>query len=320
MKIFVSIVSYRDPLLWDTIMSLLANKSGLCSLTIGVFEQIKFEDSLEVKHPEIANMPYIRYKRIDPEYSDGVGWARHINSLQLNDEDFYYQIDSHALFDMNWDRELIKDYQLAAKKYNNNKIVITTNCKNFHLDENGRLVKEGENALIACQSKYYYFAREYLLGAHGEWVNATPDVTDAIHIFAGNMFTRSDWVREVGINPNMFFHGEEQYLTMASFASGYQLCHSREIHCYHYRDSNNYITKPWIEPVISQREIDSKKHASGRELKAFLMSLDDDILEAYRKYSGVDYINRKIEKRALSWTLKAPAEMENDWEIPDRID
>lgn len=320
MKIFVSIVSYRDPMLYDTIMSLMGTRSGLCGVTIGVFEQTKFEDSLEAKHPNLLQEHWIRYKRIDPEYGEGVGWARHINSLQMLDEDFYYQIDSHALFDMNWDRELIKDYQLAAEKYNNNKIVITTNCKNFSLDENGKAIKEETNISIACKSTYFYFGKDYLLGAHGEWINPTENVTDAIHIFAGNMFTRSDWVREVGINPKMYFHGEEQYLTLASFASGYQLCHSREIYCYHYRGSNNYVTKPWIDPVIPQKKIDQKRFLSNKELRGFIMSLDDQILEAYRKYSGVDYINRKIEKRALSWSFKAPADMENDWEIPDRID
>jgi hypothetical protein len=301
-------------------MNLVGTKSGLCNVTVGVFEQTKFEESLEAHHPELLQYPWIRYKRIDPEYSDGVGWARHINSLQLTNEDFYYQIDSHAVFDINWDRELIKDYQLAAQKYNNNKIVITTNCKNYFLNEQGRPVKEEENLAIACRSTFFYFADDYMLGAHGEWVDATSDVTDAYHIFAGNLFTRSDWVREVGINPRMFFHGEEQYLTLASFASGYQLCHSRQIHCYHYRESNTHVTKPWINPVISQKEIDKKRHISHRELRSFIMSLDDEILESYRKYSGVDYINRKIEKRALSWSLKAPAEMVNDWEIPDRID
>jgi hypothetical protein len=320
MRIFVSIVSYRDDLLADTILNLIGTKSGLSQITIGVFEQTKYEDSLAAKHPELVQMPWIRYKRIDPEYSAGVGWARHINSLQMTDEDYYYQIDSHAQFDVNWDRELLKDYKLAVEKYRNDRIVVTTNCKNYFLNEEGRPVKEGENEQITCKSTYFYFQKDYIIGAHGEWIDAQPNVTDAIHIFAGNLFTRSDWVHEVGVNPKMFFEGEEQYLTLASFAAGYQLCHPREIHCYHYIGSTEYKTKPWIEPVIPQRQIDKMQHISRLTLKAFIMSLDDEILEAYRKYSGIDYINRKIEKRALSWTYKAPAEMVNDWEIPDRID
>lgn len=319
MRIFVSIVSYRDPLLYDTVMSLIENKSGLCIVTIGIFEQTKFEDSLANLHPELITKPDIFYKRIDPQYSDGVGWARHINALQMNDADFYYQIDSHALFDKNWDRELVKDYQLAVEKYNNPKIVITSNCKNYHLDESGRPVKEILRP-ITCKSTYFAFPRDRKLSAHGEWIDANNGVTDAIHIFAGNMFTRSDWVREVGIHPKIFFTGEEQHMTLASFASGYQLCHPREIHCYHYIGSNDHVSKQWINPIVPDKQIKKNQNISDKEFYSFLMSIDNETYEAYRKYSGVDYINRKIESRALSWTFKAPTHIINDWEIPDRTD
>lgn len=319
MRIFVSIVSYRDKLLVDTINSLLENKSGLTSVTIGVFEQTKLEDSLEAKHPELLKSPEIIYKRIDPEYSDGVGWARHMNSLQLTDEDFYYQVDSHMLFEKNWDRALIKDYQLAAEKHNTNKIVITANCKNFHLDEEGKPVKELTES-ITCRAAYYMFPTSRKAGAHGEWIDAQSNVTDAIHIFAGNMFTRSDWVREVGIHPKIFFEGEEQYLTLASFAAGYKLCHPREIHCYHYIQSNTYVTKQWIDPVVSHEKISRNEAISSSAFFDFLLSLNDEVFEAYRKYSGVDYINRKLESRAITKQIILPENIVNDWEIPDRFD
>lgn len=317
MRIFVSIASYRDPLLYDTITSLLDNQSGLCRITVGVFEQTKLEDSLAVKHPELLEKPNIKYKRIDPEYSEGVGWARYLNSLQMGEQDFYYQIDSHMLFDKNWDRELIRDYQDAARIYNNDKIVITANCKNFDLDANGAIVKHLVHP-ITTKALFYSFTKDYLLGAHGLWVESTPTVTDSIHIFAGNMFTRSDWVREVGMHPKIFFYGEEQYLVLASFAAGYKICHPREIHCYHYLQSNNYTTKQWIDPVIPQRMINMRQDRSMIEFHKFLLSIDTEILEMYRKYSGVDYINRKLEQRAITREIKPFHE--NDWEIPDRTD
>lgn len=319
MRIFVSIISYRDPLLYNTIRSLLDNQSGLCAITIGIFEQTKFDDSLESKHPELLQIPEIIYKRIDPEHSDGVGWARHINSLQMQNADFYYQIDSHMLFDLNWDRELIKDYELALKKYKTDKIVITASCKDFGIAENGNLIKHIVTP-ISCKSTYYIFQKTKILYAHGEYVAAKDDVSDGIHIFAGNMFTTSNWVKEVGSHPKIFFHGEEQYLTMASFAAGYQICHPREIHCYHYNESTNYITKQWIEPVVKENRMKRNERISTNEFRAFLLQLDDRVYEAYRKYSGVDYLNRKIEKRAISWTFKAPPDVVNDWEIPDRTD
>lgn len=319
MKIFVSVVSYRDPLLHYTIKSLLENKSERNNVTIGILEQTAFDDSLENKHKEIIEDQCIRYKRIDPQYSEGVGWARHVNSLQLEDEDFYYQIDSHMLFDKHWDRNLIKNYKMGVSKTQSSKVIITSNCKNFDLNANNEPQKIHVNS-VACKAKYYAFRKDMYLFGHGEWVQPTTDLTPAIHIFAGNFFTHSDWVRNVGVDPFMFFEGEEQLLTINSYAKGYHLFHATSIECYHYNRTHNYITKQSQMPVVSS-EILNKRVSKARE--HFLMvldNLDEDMLERFRKYSGVDYINRKLEKRAITdQILPVPGEI-RDWEIEDRAD
>ena len=68
-SIFVSVVSYRDPLLMETVKSIFEQKSGMFDVVVGIFEQINKEDSLPVKHPEFYDKYRndIRYKRIDPE-------------------------------------------------------------------------------------------------------------------------------------------------------------------------------------------------------------------------------------------------------------
>ena len=95
-SIFVNIASYRDNLLIPTIKSLMHNESGRNKIYYGIFEQTKVEESLLKKCPEIVEQENVRYKRIDPEYSDGAVWARAINSMQVYDEDLFYQIDSQG--------------------------------------------------------------------------------------------------------------------------------------------------------------------------------------------------------------------------------
>jgi hypothetical protein len=56
------------------------------------------------------------------------------------------------------------------------------------------------------------------------------------------------------------------------------------------------------------------------ELYKMLDNYDDEIFEEYRRYSGVDYINRKLESRAVSRGIILPSNVINDWEIPDRTD
>jgi hypothetical protein len=143
MKIFVSIVSYRDPLLHQTLRNMMETQSAITQVTYGIFEQTEFAESLEAKYPDLAQNKNVRYKRIDPKYSDGVGWARHLNSLQVDDEEFYYQVDSHTLFDKNWDRYLINDFKLGMEQHKTDRIIIDANCGTFRMLEDGTHYSQG---------------------------------------------------------------------------------------------------------------------------------------------------------------------------------
>jgi hypothetical protein len=316
MKIFVSICSYRDPLLVYTLKSLIQSKSSLAEVVYGIFEQTEKENSLETLHPELISRPDVKYKRIDPQYSEGVGWARNINALQLTDEDFYYQIDSHMVFDNNWDRQLINDYKEGCLIANSNKVVISSNCKNFNLVEGH--VKLEHNKNVACIAKFYQFDKSLSLFAHGEHTNPTTSVMPASHIFAGNMFTHADWINNVGINPKIFFHGEEQIMVLSSFMVGYSIFHGKQINCYHYIGSNQHTSKQDYNPIVSDEVIQERKYRSDLEFRRFIDSVDDVVFEEFRRYSGVDYINRKIEKSALTNAIKPNIEV--DWVIPDKTD
>ena len=312
MKIFVSIVSYRDPLLYTTVMNLMGTRSGLFDTTVAIFEQTKFEQSLEALHPELVAQPFIVYKRIDPEFSDGVGWARHINSLQMTNEDFYYQIDSHMVFDHNWDRNLINDYKEASDNENTNKIIISDNCKNFVMVDGMPSLDHNRN--VSCLARFYQFNKDFWLYAHGDHFNPSSCVIPSIHVFAGNFFTHADWIFKVGIDSKIFFHGEEQIMMLSSFAAGYKTFHGKQISCYHYRDSNTHTSKQDVESVVSYEILDSRKQASIEHFKNYIRNIDDSVFKAYKDYSGVDYINRKLENRAITRTVQPS--IENDWEIP----
>lgn len=322
MKIFVSIISHRDPLLHQTIQSLMDNKSQLpIKIIYGVFEQIRLQDSLFIQYPHLANHPDVRYKRIDPEYSDGVQWARLINSLQMDgDEDFYYQIDSHMIFDKDWDRFLFNDFKIASRMYNTHKIILGNGTLNFRMVE-GKPVKESHPIDYTVHAKFFEFQKEYF------WVGAFPqlvaskdinyEIRPAAHIFAGNMFTHVDWIKDVGFNHIFTFGGEEQFITLKSFDAGYRLCHPSVVKAYHLWDTGNYVTKQNINQVVHPSRFDMTKQRSFNEMKKLVLSFDDDFFERFRVYSGVDYINRKLETRCRTDKIVSP--IPNDWDGPDRI-
>lgn len=316
-KIFVNVCSYRDRLLAPTIYSLLETESGRNEITYGIFEQTKLEDSLQTKFPDIVKNSKVRYKRIDPEFSDGVVWARCINSMQIYDEEFQYQIDSHMLFDPEWDHQLILDYNHASKLENTDKILLTSGTKNYDL-EGERIIKHTLTGDITADLGYFQFDKGLRLHAHGSWVAATETVTPSIHICAGNFFMPVKWIKDVGYNTRIFFEGEEQIFVITSILAGYKIFHHRKIRVYHYIRSTDHESKQRINPVVDPEKLKKNIERSEKELISYIYSLDEAQLEEYRKITGVDYINRKLESRAIS--RGKVSSVFNDWEIPDRVE
>jgi hypothetical protein len=107
---------------------------------------------------------------------------------------------------------------------------------------------------------------------------------------------------------------------ITSVVAGYQIFHHRKIRVYHYLKSGNYETKQTINPVASPEKLKKNIERSEKELVEYIYSLDESHLENYRKITGVDYINRKLENRAISRGISINPGVVNDWEIPDRGD
>ena len=304
MKIFVSICSYRDPLLQYTLDSLIENKSHRHQATYSVFEQTALEDSLVTKRPDLVAREDVVYKRIDPIYSDGVGWARAVNALNLEDEDFFYQIDSHMLFDEHWDRHLIEDYKRGVKKCGSKKVIIDGGTKTFNLNADGLPEKYVEHFPKTTKVDVFIYTKNDILGVHGSHIPATDDVVETIHLFAGNFFAHSDWVREVGIDHKIFWDGEEYKMTLESFEHGWHMFSPREIKCYHFVGSGNYVTKQWFEPIISDEVYGQRVQRSIKQWQDYLQNISEDVLERFREYSGIDYINQVIEEKEFPKTIK----------------
>jgi hypothetical protein len=163
---------------------------------------------------------------------------------------------------------------------------------------------------MTCQVKYFYYQENNILGAHGDLVDCTDHVEPAIHICAGNFFTHTDWVRNVGINSKVFFDGEEQLMVLSSLANGYKLFHPRQLHSYHFTGTGDYVTKQWHKPLITMDQYGEFVRKSIKQLNDYLNEIDEDVLESYREYSGVDYINQRLEPKSISKTMNPPDVLE----------
>jgi hypothetical protein len=111
----------------------------------------------------------------------------------------------------------------------------------------------------------------------------------------------------------LFFEYEEQYMSLTSILAGYKIYHQRKIQCYHYLDSAKSTTRQENDPVRPSKIFDNKKREK-EEFINYIYSLGEEKLEEYRRLTGVDYINRKLEERAITRTV--PPTIPVDWELP----
>lgn len=303
MKIFVSIVSYRDPLLASTLDSLIENKSQRHEAVYGIFEQTVFENSLEKTRPDLIERSDVRYKRIDPIFSEGVGWAREFNQWQITDEQFFYQIDSHMLFDPNWDRTLIEDYKNGCEITGCKKVLITAPCKSYDL-EDGVPKPHVYHEDMTGMMRYFTISDNNVAGAHGEFMRSVESVFPAFHICAGNMFTCTDWISDVGNKKDVFFDGEEQLLSLRTFEAGYKMFHPTKICSYHFSGTNAYVTKQWHEPIITHEKYSAFVSKSVKQLNDYLEQVRESVLVKYHEYSGIDYVSRTIDDRSYTDKIK----------------
>jgi glycosyltransferase involved in cell wall biosynthesis len=115
-KIFVSIASYRDPELLPTLRELIANAKKPENLVFSIAWQHSPDDAWD-NLDEFKDDP--RFKIIDINYANSKGacWARNAIQQNYNNEEYYFQLDSHHRFVKDWDVEcinMIKQLQKAG--------------------------------------------------------------------------------------------------------------------------------------------------------------------------------------------------------------
>jgi hypothetical protein len=218
------------------------------------------------------------------------------------------------LFDKDWDHFLVLDYNQAKLIANTERIILTTGCKNYEVSDN-QITKHTLSKDATVNFKYYQFKKNLHLKVHGAWKEATEVVTPSIHTIAGNFFTISKWVKEVGYNTRLYFSSEEQYMSISSILANYKIYHQRKIKCYHYLNSHNHLTKQSINPVVDRKIIDENIRKDEKEMIEYIYSLSEEQLNRYYQETGVDYINRKIESRSLSDIMEPDEGVIVDWII-----
>jgi len=216
--IFVSIASYRDPDLINTVKSCYENAKNKHLLYFSIFSQA--EDN---EHVNLSFIPenQIRYIRTHWSESKGACWARSISTDNLIGK-YFLQIDSHSRFKNNWDELIINNY-IDAQKFWGNKIIITSYPDPFELNE------DGTDSLIEYHSlkklKAFWHEESKMIQSSPNWEDVV-DIVNGDEIFflsANCYFSLIDIVKEIPYDELLYFTGEEPSLALRAYTRGVRL-------------------------------------------------------------------------------------------------
>ena len=328
MSIFISIASYQDPLLVSTIFSAYENAENKNDLIFSICDQS--DNTIDINGITFSDQ--IHYDHVDPLFSKGPCWARHRAQSFFNEEDFFLQVDSHTLFAPEWDSIFIKQLEKISANQEIDeyfkKPIITSYPRSFKVLDFEKGLFELNTGDKHTQVITYRKDSLFLKGSFSRQIGIPTkhtDITHAILLAAGCIFTKGAFVKEIPYDPNYYFYGEELSLAMRAFTNGYSFFHIPDVPLFHlYTDTSNIPRKLHWDP-----EDDQKRAVKWTELdKKSLNRLDDLFadkveeplnlgkersLEDYALISGIDLKNNlvlDIEKATESSFLESL-----DWKI-----
>ena len=224
-SIFVSIASYKDPEVLNTVNELLTKQSGENRLRICVFSQIDLQDKTFDSLDEISEVIHIK---VDFRTAQGVCWARSHAQKYYNGEDYFMQIDSHIMFAQDWDKKVIEDHELALS-YGRKAIITCYPCA-YEFNEKGERFIPMESRTVFDMN---FKEDDSVPWAIGRFENDT-DMPDLQYFIAGGFhFTTGDFVNEVPYDEELFFLGEEITLAIRAYTAGYLIFSPTKFICAH---------------------------------------------------------------------------------------
>ena len=316
MKIFISIASYQDPLLETTIFAAFNNAKAPENLHFGICDQSLSPLDLSL----FSFSSQISYEHIDPKISEGPCWARHRIQNFYNNEDYYFQIDSHMQFESGWDQYLL-GYMLKIRSDSNEfrKFpIISCYPRQFDVidfeQKKFRLLNEDKKTHTLAYREDSIF----LKGSFSRQIGAISEteITHGYLLAAGCLFAPASFVREVPYDPEFYFYGEEISLMLRAFTRGFSIFHIPAVPVFHlYTDISDIKRKlHWDEEEDRERSIkwhEREEKSIERlskiidgELKGIYGLGDKRNLENYEFLSGIDFKARRVSNKNKAITAE----------------
>ena len=295
MSIFISIASYRDPELTRTIKSAIENAAHPEDIYFGVVLQ-----EMEKFEPDLSWVPNLSLSKIHPKFARGAGFARAEAMKLYKGEDYYLQIDSHTLFEKNWDTLCINELKRAQEIAKNNKVILSYFPPPFNIDNKGLVT------IVKGSKTHPPYATKQIpkLTKRNEWTAERVEFSDKARkspelsttILAGFVFTTGDIVQEVPYDPEISFFGEEICFAVRAWTRGWDIYSPSMTIVYHFYTREGY-KKIWKDRNIRNMSWKEIEDNSKIKQKRVLCGIEEGIfgigsyrhIKLYEKMTGINF-------------------------------
>lgn len=213
--IFVSIASYKDPLLINTLNSLYDNADNPQEIRTVVFNQTDFK--INNDHLLYNDDRNIEIYSLDFRNTRGVSWARNKIQSFIDNEQYYMQIDAHMEFAKSWDTNL----KLWLSQCNAHKPAISFYPPAFDLENGKQLGGPVKNEPRALNMKAITSAGIGLSKELCDLYNGNNKPIPGTTFAAGFTFADIEYAKEVGYDPKLYWNYEESDQTLRAFTHGW---------------------------------------------------------------------------------------------------
>jgi len=239
MSIYIAIPTMYDNQIPFTVFEAIQAAANPDDLTIGLVlmetahPDLDYEFYYKDKIEKLLEFPQVKFKRFKVgEYEPSIGFGRDQALSMYGGEDYILQVDSHTLFEKNWDTRLIKMYEGALEATQNSKTIMTAYLPGFkHLDSGERVPLRHDKI---AQYPIMIFRTwnntgipawkdEPLAGPDSHQYRSDELYVPAVKFNAQFVFSNKHYFGNTGLDIDTIFWEEEIIQTMSLLEAGFSL-------------------------------------------------------------------------------------------------
>lgn len=328
--IFVSIASYRDSELQWTVKDLIEKAKYPNRIKIGICWQYDPQSDYQScfsKHNYTNQSKDVEIREVHVHYNQARGpiYARHlIQQYCFQNEDFYFQIDSHMRFVQDWDTIIVSQLQQCEHQYRKGKCLLSTYPLGYELPNK---IPNDKVLTVLCAKSFFVSEK---IGEFGEYVmprlcgrvildsSSISKPFQSLFYAAGFHFSRGSQIKEVPVIPSddniesydYLFFGEEFLFLKRLYYNSYRIFTPSQVILYHlwqrdYRATIFEDVKQQEKNVASCRELIEKVgYISNSNVKIVKIIDEDSKLDVNNSNSNNNNIVQEKKWKSCKYAME----------------